>query len=54
MGESLLGLSGYIKFFMGLFALVNPVGDSILCVFGISIDLFRIADGMLIITIAVI
>ncbi|WP_340617876.1 YchE family NAAT transporter [Xenorhabdus entomophaga] len=92
MGESLLGLSGYIKFFMGLFALVNPVGvlpvfismtnyqtpagrnktnfianlsvaiilcisllvgDSILFVFGISIDSFRIAGGMLIVTIAV-
>ncbi|MDX7987183.1 YchE family NAAT transporter [Xenorhabdus sp. 12] len=92
MDESLLGVSGYIKFFMGLFALVNPigvlpvfigmthyqtttgrnntnlianlsvaiilcisllVGDSILYVFGISIDSFRIAGGMLIIMIAV-
>ncbi len=92
MSESLLGLSGYIKFFMGLFALVNPigvlpvfismtnyqtivgrnktnlmanlsvaiilcisllVGDSILYVFGISIDSFRIVGGMLIVTIAV-
>ncbi|SQI41584.1 Uncharacterised protein [Serratia plymuthica] len=26
MGQSLLDFSGYIKFFVGLFALVNPVG----------------------------
>lgn len=26
MGDLLLDLSGYIKFFVGLFALVNPVG----------------------------
>ena len=26
MGQSLLDLSGFIKFFVGLFALVNPVG----------------------------
>ncbi|AYA40102.1 hypothetical protein HZS38_06090 [Xenorhabdus nematophila] len=26
MGEPLLGMSEYIKFFMGLFALVNPIG----------------------------
>lgn len=91
MGAGLLDLSGYIKFFIGLFALVNPVGilpvfismtnyqnsagrnktntiantsvaiilcisllvgDSILQLFGISIDSFRIAGGILIVTIA--
>ena len=91
MSAGLLDLSGYIKFFIGLFALVNPVGilpvfismtnyqssagrnktntiantsvaiilctslligDSILQVFGISIDSFRIAGGILIVTIA--
>ncbi|MDC9620259.1 YchE family NAAT transporter [Xenorhabdus sp. XENO-7] len=91
MSESLLGFSGYIKFLMGLFALVNPIGilpvfismtnyqtpagsnktnlianlsvaiilcislligDSILQMFGISIDSFRIAGGVLIVTIA--
>ncbi|HIE0434283.1 TPA: YchE family NAAT transporter [Proteus mirabilis] len=88
---ALLDLSGYIKFFAGLFAIVNPIGilpvfismtsyqtdagrnktnliangsvaiilvislligDSILSIFGISIDSFRIAGGMLIVTIA--
>ncbi|HGN1707169.1 TPA: YchE family NAAT transporter [Providencia rettgeri] len=91
MSTALLDLSGYIKFFIGLFALVNPVGilpvfismtnyqsnagrnktntiantsvaiilcislligDSILQLFGISIDSFRIAGGILIVTIA--
>ncbi|MBP6121431.1 MULTISPECIES: YchE family NAAT transporter [Providencia] len=91
MSAALLDLSGYIKFFIGLFALVNPVGilpvfismtnyqssagrnktntvantsvaiilctsllvgDSILQLFGISIDSFRIAGGILIVTIA--
>ncbi|MCW7762661.1 YchE family NAAT transporter [Photorhabdus luminescens] len=91
MGDLLLDLSGYIKFFVGLFALVNPVGilpvfismthyqprsarnrtnlvantsvaiilwtalllgDSILRMFGISIDSFRIAGGILVVTIA--
>ncbi|CAG9420505.1 YchE family NAAT transporter [Providencia alcalifaciens] len=91
MSATLLDLSGYIKFFIGLFALVNPVGilpvfismtnyqtvasrnrtntianssvaiilcisllvgDSILQLFGISIDSFRIAGGILIVTIA--
>ncbi len=85
MNESLLGFSGYIKFLMGFFALVNPIGilpvfismtnyqtpagcnktnlianlsvaiilcislligDSILHMFGISIDSFRIAGGV--------
>lgn len=84
-------LSDYIKFFIGLFALVNPVGilpvfismtnyqapaardktnltanlsvaiilwislflgDAVLRLFGISIDSFRIAGGVLIVTIA--
>lgn len=87
----LLDLSGYIKFFVGLFAIVNPIGilpvfismtsyqtdsgrnrtnliangsvaiilvsslligDSILNIFGISLDSFRIAGGILIVTIA--
>nr|WP_314267834.1 YchE family NAAT transporter [uncultured Moellerella sp.] len=91
MGAALLDMSGYIKFFISLFALVNPVGilpvfismtnyqtnidrnktnlvanssvaiilcisllvgDSILKLFGISIDSFRIAGGILIVTIA--
>ena len=91
MSQSLLDLFGYIKFFIGLFALVNPVGilpvfismtsyqavaarnrtnltanlsvaiiliialllgDSILYFFGISIDSFRIAGGILVVTIA--
>ena len=91
MNPALLDLSGYIKFFVGLFALVNPVGiipvfismtryqgvaernktnltanlavaiilwtslflgDAILRVFGISIDSFRIAGGILVVTIA--
>lgn len=91
MNPALLDLSGYIKFFVGLFALVNPIGiipvfismtryqgvaernktnltanlavaiilwtslflgDAILHVFGISIDSFRIAGGILVVTIA--
>ncbi|CAI2503366.1 membrane protein, MarC family [Serratia ficaria] len=91
MGQSLLDFSGYIKFFVGLFALVNPVGilpvfismtsyqaeagrnktnltanlsvaiilctslflgEGILRMFGISIDSFRIAGGILVVTIA--
>lgn len=91
MSQSLLDISGYIKFFVGLFALVNPVGilpvfismtsyqavagrnktnmtanlsvaiilwialflgDAILRLFGISIDSFRIAGGILVVTIA--
>ena len=91
VNPALLDLSGYIKFFVGLFALVNPVGiipvfismtryqaaaernktnltanlavaiilwtslflgDAILRVFGISIDSFRIAGGILVVTIA--
>lgn len=87
----MLEFSDYIKFFIGLFALVNPVGilpvfismtsyqapaardktnftanlsvaiilwislflgDAILRLFGISIDSFRIAGGILIVTIA--
>ncbi len=91
MTPALLDLSGYIKFFVGLFALVNPVGiipvfismtsyqavaarnktnltanlsvaiilwtslflgDGILHLFGISIDSFRIAGGILVVTIA--
>ncbi|AWH87112.1 YchE family NAAT transporter [Limnobaculum parvum] len=91
MGHAMLDLSGYIKFLVGMFALVNPVGilpvfismtnyqsptardktnltanlsvaiilwcslflgDAILHLFGISIDSFRIAGGILIVTIA--
>lgn len=91
MGHTMLDLSGYIKFLVGMFALVNPVGilpvfismtnyqspaardktnltanlsvaiilwcslflgDAILRIFGISIDSFRIAGGILIVTIA--
>lgn len=91
MGKSLLDFADYIKFFIGLFALVNPVGilpvfismtsyqsivvrnktnmtanvsvaiilwialffgDSVLRVFDISIDSFRIAGGILVIRIA--
>lgn len=91
VGQSLLDLSGFIKFFVGLFALVNPVGilpvfismtsyqaeagrnktnltanlsvaiilwtslflgEGILRMFGISIDSFRIAGGILVVTIA--
>jgi len=91
VGQSLLDFSGYIKFFVGLFALVNPVGilpvfismtsyqaeagrnktnltanlsvaiilwtslflgEGILHLFGISIDSFRIAGGILVVTIA--
>ena len=89
--QSLFDFSAYFKFFIGLFALVNPVGiipvfismtsyqtaavrnktnltanlsvaiilltslflgDAILQVFGISIDSFRIAGGILVVTIA--
>ena len=42
MGQSLLDLSGFIKFFVGLFALVNPVG--ILPVF-ISMTSYRRKRG---------
>ncbi|ACZ76997.1 MULTISPECIES: YchE family NAAT transporter [Dickeya] len=91
MIQPVLDFSGYIKFFIGLFALINPVGilpifismtnyqagdgrartnltanvsvviilwvalffgDAILRLFGISIDSFRIAGGILITTIA--
>lgn len=91
MTESFLDFSTYFKFFIGLFALVNPVGiipvfismtsyqtatarnktnltanlsvaiilwtslflgNSILQIFGISIDSFRIAGGILVVTIA--
>lgn len=91
MNTALLDLSVYIKFFVGLFALVNPIGiipvfismtrdqipvarhktnltanlsvaiilwtalflgDGILHIFGISIDSFRIAGGILVVTIA--
>ncbi|WP_300003045.1 YchE family NAAT transporter [uncultured Cedecea sp.] len=91
MTESFLDLSTYFKFFIGLFALVNPVGiipvfismtcyqtaaarnktnltanlsvaiilwtslflgNGILQIFGISIDSFRIAGGILVVTIA--
>jgi MarC family membrane protein len=89
--QSLFDFSTYFKFFIGLFALVNPVGiipvfismtsyqtaavrnktnltanlsvaiilltslflgDAILQIFGISIDSFRIAGGILVVTIA--
>jgi MarC family membrane protein len=89
--QSLFDFSTYFKFFIGLFALVNPVGiipvfismtsyqtaavrnktnltanlsvaiilltslflgDGILQIFGISIDSFRIAGGILVVTIA--
>ncbi|WJY17089.1 YchE family NAAT transporter [Pectobacteriaceae bacterium CE90] len=91
MMQPMLDFSGYIKFFIGLFALVNPIGilpvfismtnyqgtigrnktnltanlsvvgilwgslffgDGILRLFGISIDSFRIAGGILVVTIA--
>ncbi|BDH45640.1 UPF0056 inner membrane protein [Salmonella enterica subsp. enterica serovar Choleraesuis] len=91
MSQSLFDLPTYFKFFIGLFALVNPVGiipvfismtsyqtaaarnktnltanlsvaiilwtslflgDGILQLFGISIDSFRIAGGILVVTIA--
>ncbi|KQN53153.1 YchE family NAAT transporter [Erwinia sp. E602] len=91
MNPAISDLSVYIKFFIGLFALVNPIGiipvfismtsyqppaarnktnltanlsvaiilwtslflgDAILRVFGISIDSFRIAGGILVVTIA--
>lgn len=91
MTPLLFDFSTYFKFFIGLFALVNPVGiipvfismtsyqtavarnktnltanlsvaiilltslflgDSILQIFGISIDSFRIAGGILVVTIA--
>ena len=91
MTQSLFDFSAYFKFFIGLFALVNPVGiipvfismtsyqpaavrnktnltanlsvaiilltslflgDGILQIFGISIDSYRIAGGILVVTIA--
>ena len=83
MTQSLFDFSAYFKFFIGLFALVNPVGiipvfismtsyqpaavrnktnltanlslflgDGILQIFGISIGSFRIAGGILVVTIA--
>lgn len=91
MTQTFFDISIYIKFFTGLFALVNPVGiipvfismtsyqaaaarnktnltanlsvaiilwtslflgDAILRLFGISIDSFRIAGGILVVTIA--
>lgn len=91
MTQSLFDFSAYFKFFIGLFALVNPVGiipvfismtsyqpaavrnktnltanlsvaiilltslflgDGILQIFDISIDSFRIAGGILVVTIA--
>lgn len=91
MSQSLFDFPIYFKFFIGLFALVNPIGimpvfismtsyqtavarnktnmtanvsvaiilwislflgDSILQLFGISIDSFRIAGGILVVTIA--
>ncbi|WP_026742455.1 YchE family NAAT transporter [Lonsdalea quercina] len=91
MMHSVLDFSSFIKFFVGLFALVNPIGvlpvfigmtsyqdnkerdktnltanvsvvlilwgslffgDGILRLFGISIDSFRIAGGILVMTIA--
>lgn len=91
MSPAIFDLSVYIKFFVGLFALVNPVGiipvfigmtryqiaaerdktnltanvaiavilwtslflgDAILLIFGISIDSFRIAGGILVVSIA--
>lgn len=91
MTQSLFDFSAYFKFFIGLFALVNPVGiipvfismtsyqpaavrnktnltanlsvaiilltslflgDGILQIFGISIDSFRIAGGITVVTIA--
>lgn len=91
MTQSLFDFSAYFKFFIGLFALVNPVGiipvfismtsyqpaavrnktnltanlsvaiilltslflgDGILQIFGFSIDSFRIAGGILVVTIA--
>ncbi len=91
MIQTLFDFPTYFKFFIGLFALVNPVGiipvfismtsyqtaaarnktnltanlsvaiilltslylgDAILQVFGISIDSFRIAGGILVVTIA--
>jgi len=91
VSQSVLDFSGYIKFFIGLFALVNPIGilpvfigmtsyqapparektnvtanlsvaiilscslffgAMILRLFGISIDSFRIAGGILVVTIA--
>jgi MarC family membrane protein len=91
VAQSIFDLPTYIKFFIGMFALVNPVGiipvfismtsyqtaaarnktnltanlsvaiilwtslflgDGILQVFGISIDSFRIAGGILVVTIA--
>ena len=93
MIQTLFDFPTYFKFFIGLFALVNPVGiipvfismtsyqtaaarnktnltanlsvaiilltslylgDAILQVFGISIDSFRIAGGILVVTIAMI
>ncbi len=71
MIQPLFDFPVYFKFFIGLFALVNPVGiipvfismtsyqtaslflgDGILQLFGISIDSFRIAGGILVVTIA--
>jgi MarC family membrane protein len=91
VNQTFLDFSGYIKFFIGLFALVNPVGilpvfismtsyqvdagrdkinltanvsvaiilctslflgNTILHLFGISIDSFRIAGGILVVSIA--
>ena len=91
MTQPLFDFATYFKFFIGLFALVNPVGiipvfismtsyqpaavrnktnltanlsvaiilltslflgDGILQIFGISIDSFRIAGGILVVTIA--
>lgn len=91
MKQSLLDIASYVKFFIGLFALVNPVGilpvfmsvtlhqgvilrnktnltanvsvaiilivalllgNAILLFFGISIDSFRIAGGILVVAIA--
>lgn len=93
MIQTLFDFPVYFKFFIGLFALVNPVGiipvfismtsyqtaaarnktnltanlsvaiilwislflgDTILQLFGISIDSFRIAGGILVVTIAMI
>ncbi|PHL30976.1 hypothetical protein BMR39_10705, partial [Escherichia coli] len=74
MIQTLFDFPVYFKFFIGLFALVNPVGiipvfismtsyqtaaarnktnlTTILQLFGISIDSFRIAGGIMVVTIA--
>ena len=49
----MLSYADYMKIFVGLVAIVNPIGEQMLAFFGISVHSFRVGGGILILLVSV-